>query len=314
MRRFVGGVLAVAGLWACDARSGATDTAARDAADADDASQEGSTLDDASAAGDGDGDKDSGGDDGGKAAAPVYALKTVVDVTWGYDAQLPVYDPGSGAITLFHRLSTDSACEDGEIEALDLVPCGIEFPEYTSILACAAYQLEIAEGGALALDGETSVSLELSKLGVTYREAACGLGVGPASALVFRGLLATQTSTTDCDPTIDDASLGGCAQARSLTALIDAQLTLGSELGLCEGTDAAVSATLEVTAFAVTMEACALRDGSACTEYERDYAASFLPEYAVTGTRTTIVRLDAEASRGDCAGVRSAVETRSSVR
>lgn len=311
MRGFVGFLLAAAGLCACDARSDASDTVARDAADADDASQEGPVVDDASTAGDGDGDE---GDDGGEATAPVYALKTVIDVTWGHDAQLPVYDPGAGAITLFHRLSTDSACEDGEIEALELVPCGIEFPEYTSILACAAYQLEVAEGGALALDGETSVPLELGKLGVTYREAACGVGFGPESALVFRGLLATQTSTTDCDPTIDDASLGGCAQARSLTALIDAQLSLGSGLGLCEGTDAAMSGELEVKAFAVTMEACALRDGSACTEDEREYAASFLPEYAVTGTRTTIVRLDAEASRGDCADVRSAAETSSSER
>ena len=241
MRAFVGFLLAAAGLCACDARSDASDTVARDAADADDASQEGAVVDDASTAGDGDGDE---GDDGGEATVPVYALKTVIDVTWGHDAQLPVYDPGAGAITLFHRLSTDSACEDGEIEALELVPCGIEFPEYTSILACAAYQLELAEGGALALDGETSVPLELGKLGVTYREAACGVGFGPESALVFRGLLATQTSTTDCDPTIDDASLGGCAQARSLTALIDAQLSLGSGLGLCEGTDAAMSGEL----------------------------------------------------------------------
>jgi len=298
--------LAVVSLGACDSTTDPAAGSPRGASDADSA-RDASPVDRDAGERDGGradaGSHDGRGRDAGEVQAIAYAIRTVIDVTWQDELQPPAYDSGTGTIVLLQRLTTASACDDGELDADELEPCVMELPAYTSTAYCAAYQLEMAERSTLRLDGETDVELFLGNVGMTYRETGCGFGLD--RPLVFHGLPAVSPTNILCDPSAEPAR-GGCPEAGALVVAIDAAVSVAPEQRLCGGADAPVGDAIEVTALALRLESCVLRDGTPCSDRNRDYAAAFLPAYTVTDVRSELVPLGESAAQ-DCAGVRRAV-------
>lgn len=343
-------VVSFAFSWSCESSSSKSADAGADASDVDSATEEHDRDAGEGDAGSGDagaGDAGAGdaGIDGGESRRDVYAVKTVIDVWWQDDVNPPMIDSGRGLITLFHKVNLAQACDDGEIRQVELEPCGIELPPLVSWVGCLAHQLAVpasfwsssatrawSPAGVLEHDGDASVPIELGKLGTTHRATGCGIGTSP---VLFQGFPPFSTATAICDFT------AGCPVAVELVART--QVSLGSWLDGCSTDEASGMAELAASSVGLSIEACVLSDGTACSAEEREYVDAQMPAYRILdqgsappldalaspcdcpggcggdaclldqtsslGTRSAIVWLEDESADLDCEAIRSAVDT-----